>query len=88
MPAVVKTKIIKIGNSQGVRIPKLFLEQTSLGKEVELELDRDQIILRPAHPARYDWEEAFGLMAERGDDVLLDGDVLIPTAWEEEGWEW
>ena len=45
MPTVVKTRIVKIGNSQGIRIPKLLLEQSNLGEEVELELEQDQIIV-------------------------------------------
>jgi hypothetical protein len=31
-----RAKIIKIGKSRGIGIPKLFLEQTKLGDEVEL----------------------------------------------------
>ena len=88
MPAVVKTRIIKIGNSQGIRIPKRLLEQTNLGEEVELELHRDQIVVRPACPPRHNWENMFKAMAEQGDDKLLDGDVLIPTVWDREEWEW
>ena len=88
MSTTVRTRIIKIGNSQGVRIPKLLLEQTGIGKEVELELQQDQIIVRPAHRARHDWEDAFRAMAEQGDDALLDGDVVIPAAWDEQEWEW
>ena len=34
------------------------------------------------------WEDLFKAMAEQGDDQLLDGDALIPTAWDEEEWEW
>ena len=88
MPAVVKTRIVKIGNSQGIRIPKLLLDQTDLGEEVELELRGDQIVVRPAYRARHNWEDQFKAMAEQGDDKLLDGDVVIPTAWDEEEWEW
>ena len=88
MPAVVKTRIVKIGNSQGIRIPKLLLDQTDLGEEVELELRGDQIVIRPAYRARHNWENQFKAMAEQGDDKLLDGDVVIPTAWDEEEWEW
>jgi len=88
MSTTVRTRIIKIGNSQGVRIPKLLLEQTDIGEEVELELQQDQIIVRPAHRARHDWEDAFRAMAEQGDDALLDGDVVIPAAWDEQEWEW
>ena len=88
MPAVVKTRIVKIGNSQGIRIPKLLLDQADLGEEVELELRGDQIVVRPAYRARHNWEDQFKAMAEKGDDKLLDGDLVIPTAWDEEEWEW
>ena len=88
MSTTIKTRIIKIGNSQGIRIPKLLLEQTDLGEEVELELQDGQIIVRPAHPARHGWAEAFRLMAARGDDHLLAPEDLATTAWDEEEWEW
>ena len=88
MATVVKTRIIKIGNSQGIRIPKLLLDQTDLGDEVELELQQRQIVIRSAHQPRAGWEERFKAMAEAGDDKLLDGDVMVPTAWDQEEWEW
>ncbi len=88
MTTAIKTRIIKIGNSQGVRIPKILLEQAALKDEVELTLEHGQIIIRPAHRVRHDWDERFKAMAERGDDQLLDGDVLLPTTWDEEEWEW
>jgi len=88
MPTIVKTRIVKIGNSQGVRIPKFLLNQTSLGEEVELALQQNQIIVRPAYHTRHNWEERFKAMAEQSDDKLLDSDILIPTVWDEEEWEW
>lgn len=83
-----KTRIIKIGNSQGVRIPKTLLEQTRLGEEVELEAQDDQIIIRPATYPRQGWEEAFREMAERGDDNLLDPDLTGQTEWDQKEWQW
>ena len=83
-----KAKIIKIGNSQGIRIPKLFLEQTGLGDEVELETQDDLIIIRSATYPRQGWEEAFRAMAEHEDDQLLDDDSIGHSKWDEEGWEW
>ena len=59
MATVIKTRIIKIGNSHGVRIPKLMLEQTSLGEEIELALEDNQIVLRPLRQVRHDWDQAF-----------------------------
>jgi len=88
MAAVIKSRIVKIGNSQGVRIPKLLLEQSNLGEEVELVLEQDQIIIRPIQHVRQGWEEAFKAMRERGDDELLDATALVTHAWDEEEWEW
>jgi antitoxin MazE len=83
-----RAKIIKIGNSKGIRIPKLFLEQTNLGDEVELEAQDDQIIIRPVTYPRQGWDEAFRAMAERGDDQLLDDDLIGQPQWDQEEWEW
>ena len=87
MATIVRTRIIKIGNSQGVRIPKLMLEQANFPEEVELAVQENQIVIRPSHPMRYQWEEKFKLMAERGDDLLLD-ESPSTTTWDEEEWEW
>jgi len=88
MAAVIKSRIVKIGNSQGIRIPKVLLEQSSLGEEVELVVQDDQIIVRPVQNVRQGWEEAFKAMGERGDDELLAADALASTGWDEEEWEW
>jgi antitoxin MazE len=88
MVAVIKSRIVKIGNSQGVRIPKLLLEQSNLGEEVELVLEENQIIVRPVQHVRQGWDEAFKAMGERGDDELLDDEALVSNDWDEEEWEW
>jgi antitoxin MazE len=54
----------KIGNSQGVRIPKPLLDQTGIGEDVELEVSESQIILRPISNPRPGWESAFKTMAK------------------------
>jgi prevent-host-death family protein len=41
-----KVRIVRIGNSQGIRIPKLLLEQTGLRDEVELEVRAGSLVLR------------------------------------------
>jgi antitoxin MazE len=83
----IKTRIIRIGNSKGIRIPKLMLDQTNFGQEVELELEENRIVIRSSQPSRQDWEEQFKIMAEKGDDVLLDEAVQL-SSWDEEDWEW
>ena len=83
-----KSRIVRIGNSQGIRIPKPFLEQTGLKTEVELEVQGDQIIIRSAERPRQGWEAAFRTMAEAADDVLLDAENASRSNWDEDEWEW
>ena len=88
---VVHTRIVKIGNSQGIRIPKWLLEQSGLGETVELEVQDDHIVIRPARPRhpREGWEEQFrAAVAERGDEGLLDPDLTGYSDFDREEWEW
>ncbi len=85
---VIRSRIIPIGNSQGIRIPKHALDQTGLSEDVDLELQPGQIVIRSAHRPRLGWAEQFRAMAEKGEDRLLDGDVMLPTRWDETEWEW
>lgn len=83
-----KTRIVRIGNSQGIRIPKLLLERSNLAEEVELEAEDNRIIIRSTKQPRQDWESAFSAMAARGDDGLLDKNLLTQTRWDEDEWQW
>jgi antitoxin MazE len=83
-----RARIIRIGNSQGIRIPKTVLDQSGLGNEVELEVEDGQIVLRAPENPRAGWEEAFTQMHANGDDILLDGDQLGSSSWDGEEWEW
>lgn len=83
----IKTRIVKIGNSQGIRIPKLLLDQTNFGEEVELEVQDNHIVIRASRLPRYGWEEQFNMMAEQGDDQLLDEPSQL-SSWDEEDWDW
>jgi antitoxin MazE len=83
-----RTRIVKIGNSQGVRIPKLLLERSNLAEEVEMEAQDDRIVIRSIRQPRQEWERAFRAMAERGDDSLVDGDSPVPTEWDKNEWQW
>ena len=85
-----KARIVKIGNSRGIRIPKPLLEQTGLGEKVEIHVEDDRLVIAPSEPdsapPRAHWADAFKEMAAMGDDILLDGDVAPQTQWEDE-WE-
>lgn len=89
MITTIKTHIIQIGNSQGIRIPKILLDQLNWPDDIELTIEEDQLIVRPVQSAvRVGWEQQFKIMAERGDDYLVDGDNTSLTDWDEEEWEW
>ena len=83
-----KARIVRIGNSQGVRIPKPLLEQTGLKGDVELEVQDQQIIIRSADQPRRGWAEAFERMKHAGDDVLVDNVAGSTSSWDDEEWEW
>lgn len=86
MTNVVKARIIRIGNSRGVRLPKVWLDQLNLGPEVEMAMQTDKIVIRPALRPRQDWEGQFAAMAQAGDDRLLD--AVVSTAFDTDEWEW
>ncbi|MFN0167344.1 MAG: AbrB/MazE/SpoVT family DNA-binding domain-containing protein [Bryobacteraceae bacterium] len=69
--------IRRIGNSQGVVIPKPVLAQLGLdskaGAEMSIE-DGALVLRRPASPARAGWAEAARSVAEAGDDQLVMGE--------------
>lgn len=88
MTTIVTTHLVKIGNSQGIRIPKVLLEQVGLSGEVQIEVDTDRLILRSIPGHRREWDKHFQLMAQQGDDRLLDEEILIRTDWEDTEWEW
>lgn len=82
-----KARIVRIGNSRGVRIPKPLLEQSGLGEEVEIEVADGAIIIRAVPGRRRGWGKAFRSMAEHGDDILLHPEGE-PSVWDAEEWEW
>ena len=82
-----KTRIVRIGNSKGIRIPKLLLEAAGLAGEVDVTAKRGTLIIRPIHSPRAGWAEAFLVMNRNGDDLPLDV-VDVPSEWDETEWEW
>lgn len=87
MSTTLKTRIVKIGNSQGIRIPKPLLEQAGLTGAVEVEVEDGQLVLRSvSEPVRGGWSEQFQAMAARGDDQLLDAEI-VNSEWQGE-WQW
>jgi antitoxin MazE len=86
MNNVITSHLVPIGNSRGVRIPKVWLKQLELGEEVEMALQADQLVIRSAHRPRQGWEEQFRAMHQRGDDRPIDD--FPASAWDNREWEW
>ena len=83
-----KTAIVRIGNSRGIRIPKPFLDQCQLRDEVELEIRDDCLLIRGVAETRSGWDDAFRRMREHDDDMLVDQGSLPATRWDATEWEW
>jgi len=85
-----RTKVIKIGNSRGIRIPKSIIEQSGLNDEVELEVRNDQIIIKSISiNRRENWDKPFKKITQNKDDILLDPDTLTEqTTWDKDEWDW
>ena len=83
-----RARVVKIGNSQGIRIPKTLLEQSGINNDVELDVDKDKIIIRPISNPRPGWENAFKAMSDNHDDTLINDDDNISHSWDEEEWQW
>jgi antitoxin MazE len=81
-----KTKIVRIGNSRGVRIPKPLLEEAGLEDEVELRVVESGIIIESIAAPRAGWAEAAAELQARGEGGLLD--EPIPTDFDESDWTW
>lgn len=81
-----KTRIVQIGNSKGIRVPKVLLEHAQLPDEVELQAEHGQLIVRAAQGPRAGWADAARAMHARGDDQLLDG--TTSSQFDEKEWRW
>lgn len=67
-----RAKLVRTGNSRGVRLPKAILEESGLPEDIEIEVEENRVILTPArkHP-REGWAESARRMVANGDDVDL-----------------
>lgn len=75
---MVQARVVRWGNSRGIRIPRPMLEQAGITEAVTLEVREGQIVIRPVgnHP-REGWAESFRAMVAVGDDAALWPDDLV-----------
>ena len=77
--------VVPIGNSKGIRLPKVILEQLNITNKLELEVSDKQLVLKPVNEIpRKGWEEAFAAMRLNNEDKLI---IIEETVGAFE-WEW
>jgi antitoxin MazE len=81
-----KTRLVQIGNSRGLRLPKPLIEEAGLKDEVEVILRDGALIITSAEHPRRGWESAVDLLLERREDHVIDEPA--PTRFDDEEWEW
>ena len=79
-----KSSLIKIGNSKGIRINSSILKECELEGEVEIKVVDKKIIIEAVKEPRADWNKSFKDIHENNEDNLLisDGNVF------DKDWEW
>jgi antitoxin MazE len=82
-----KVNLIRIGNSQGIRIPKPIIEQCGFRGSVDIRVEDNVLVVATARAVREGWDEAFEAMAGRGDDALIDRERAAGD-WDETDWRW
>jgi len=78
-----KARLVRIGNSRGIRLAKPILEQAGLDEEVEIRVESGAVIITAAVSPRAGWAEA---AARYGPSRLVDEPSA--TRFEEEDWTW
>ena len=81
-----KARIVRIGNSRGIRLPKPLLEEAGLGEEVELRAPEGSILISPATGRRAGWAKAAQLLHQRAEDRALD--TPLATRFDRLEWKW
>ena len=81
-----KARIVRIGNSRGIRIPKTLLDEAALPDEVELHAEPGRLVVQAVRHPRSGWAAAASRMRGRREDPLLDPPT--PTSFDRTEWEW
>ncbi len=84
------TTLIRIGNSQGVRIPKAIIEQAKLSdKKLEFKVTDDGLLIQPVKKPRLGWKKQFDKSSHQSQEsVRLDQEWLDAPLADTEDWEW
>ena len=90
-------KLVRIGNSRGVRLPKAVIEQAGLTESIEISVRGDEVIIQSSRSAnpRAGWDAAFKkAIAELGPDweeeerKEWEDWQNMSNAFDEKDWTW
>ena len=82
-----RTELVRIGNSRGIRIPKPLIEQCNLGDAVDLRIENNCLVVAPERKVRQGWNEAFREAGPAaGDELMLE--ELESNQFDREEWKW
>jgi antitoxin MazE len=81
-----RTRIVRIGNSRGIRVPKVLLEEAGLPEEVELRAEPGRLVVSAATRPRTGWASKARAMHQRRHDELLDPGMS--TEFDDTDWRW
>ncbi len=83
------TTLIRIGNSQGVRIPKAIIEQAQLSdKDLEFKIVDAGLLIQPVKKPRQGWKEKFNKALQSQELSEADQSWLNAPLSGDEEWEW
>ena len=80
-------KLVPIGNSKGVRIPKALLQKYGLSNSLLLEETDRGLLLRKKDEDKLSWEDTYQAMANEKED-WVDFDTALLDGLEEEDFEY
>ena len=81
--------LVKIGNSQGIRIPKPLIQQAQLeGKELDIQVVNQGILVTPKKKPREGWEKSIEISLASNRSEKTDTEWLDATLTAENDLEW
>jgi len=81
--------LVKIGNSQGIRIPKPLIQQARLeGKELDIQVVNQGLLVTPSKKPRDGWEKAIEAVASNQSNDIADTEWLEAELTTDEDLEW
>ncbi len=81
--------LVKIGNSQGIRIPKPLIQQARLeGKELDIQVVNQGILVTPSKKPREGWKKAIEAILASNESEKTDNEWLDATLTSDDDLEW